>query len=94
MVLPACEFVVERSRLLQTPSVGQTRYMIKVIPSSGPNLGDGKYRFSTTAPRRIADNVQLTRGYLGPESPNETYACGRWTLSALSTTHATFTRVE
>lgn len=95
MVLPAEQFIVERSRLLQVPSVGQTRYMVKVIASSGPDLGNGKYRFQTTVPRRLSDNAQVVRGPLGVENPNlDTYACGRWSVTALDATHLTLTRIE
>lgn len=95
MVLPATVFVVERARLLQVPSVGQTRYLIKVTPTSGPDLGNGKYRFSNTIPRRLSDNAQIVRGYLGTESPSvDIYACGRWSVTALGATHLTLTRIE
>lgn len=82
----AHEFHPEKRRCVAAPSVGQTRYLIKVVADDSVRI-DNIYKFQTAIPRTVLDRTATVRGPLGREGTTELYACGRWFCFAVDDTH-------
>jgi hypothetical protein len=87
------QFIVERSRCVAPiPSVGQLRYMLKIVPMEGDNRGAAVYRFQNGVPRDLTTNEPIVKGPIGRQGIDELIATGRWTLLAADATHLTLRR--
>jgi hypothetical protein len=87
------QFIVERRRCVAPiPSVGQLRYMLKVVPMEGERYGDAVYRFQNGVPRDLVTNATIVKGPIGRQGIDALWATGRWTVMAATATHLTLRR--